>query len=156
MCVRFSSVQEFLFLHSSPPWGPLSYLCSAHIDRTCILERCAEHLVHLLLYTPSHSRNRPSDSVRRVHTDALQLHRSHALKQPSHVVFHYVNTAKEVVIALWLRRRARCLLKLHMKNASTSMRLFSLEMRGPLTAHRPHSPVLCNSCHMQGQLLWKL
>ena len=36
MRVRFSSVREFLSLHSSPPWGPLSYLSSAHSDRTCI------------------------------------------------------------------------------------------------------------------------
>lgn len=38
VCVRLSSVQEFLFFHSSPPRGPLSYLCSAHSDRTCILK----------------------------------------------------------------------------------------------------------------------
>lgn len=55
MCVRFSSVQEFLFLHSSPPWGALSYLCSAHSDRTCILKGVYSTWCIQLLYTPSRS-----------------------------------------------------------------------------------------------------
>ena len=61
--------------------------------------------------------------------------------------------AAKDVVALWLWHGAQLLLKLHMKNASTNTRLFSLEMRGPLTGYRPHSPLHYTTvCHVQGPL----
>lgn len=93
-CVRFSSVQEFLFLHSSPPWGPLSYLCSAHSESQLHTERRMEHLVHpapiravTLRGSRTLKRTRnfllSSPPARRVRTHTHASHRGRALKQRS-------------------------------------------------------------------------
>ena len=84
MRVRFSSVREFLSLHSSPPWGPLSYLSSAHSDRTCIPRGVWR--TWRVVYTQRHaarlSGNSPyahTQTHTHTHTDAL--HWNCALKQ---------------------------------------------------------------------------
>lgn len=50
------------------------------------------------------------------------------------------SVAKDVAVMLCSWHRAELLLKPCMKNASTNTDLFSLQLRGPLTTYRSHSP----------------
>lgn len=102
MCVRFSSVQEILFLHSSPPWGPPSYLCSAHSDRTCILEG-AQSTWCIYSYTHCHTLSNTVETV----SPCLLFTRAHT---------HYIgaaflsNAAHGVTctLSLWKRNEECC------------------------------------------------
>jgi len=135
VCEVFISTGISLLPLIPSPGSPLLFMfCTpwSHLHT----ERRRKHLVHP---TPIHSAMQYSSHTLK-HSPFFPVFTQYcALKQRSNM---YSFAVKDAVVALWLWHRAECFLKPCMKNGSTNTRLFSLEMRGPLTGYRTHSLLL--------------